>query len=75
MLVVGELDEPNVWTDQNGNTRADLQLTARDVQFLNTRAEAETMDEAGGRYGNPAAPTGGGSGPSQEPGGEEDIPF
>jgi single-strand DNA-binding protein len=75
VLVVGELDEPNIWTDQNGNTRADLQLTARDVQFLNSRAEAEAMDAGGGQYGSPAAPTGDGPGPSQEAGGEEDIPF
>lgn len=75
VLVVGELDEPNIWTDQNGNTRADLQLTARDVKFLSTRAEAEAMDGGGGQYGGHSAAAMDGSGTDQGSGGEEDIPF
>ncbi len=77
VLVVGEMEEPNIWTDQGGNTRADLQLTARDVHFLSTRSEA--MDGGGGQYSGQysgqSTPTGDGSGPTQEHSGEEDIPF
>ena len=75
VLVVGEMEEPNIWTDQGGNTRADLQLTARTVRFLNSREEAEAMGGGGGQHGSPPRPTGDGSGPSQEVAGEEDIPF
>ncbi len=75
VLVVGEMEEPNIWTDQGGNTRADLQLTARTVRFLNSREEAEAMGRGGGQHGSPPGPTGDGSGPSQEVAGEEDIPF
>ncbi len=77
VLVVGEMEEPNIWTDQGGNTRADLQLTARDVHFLSTRSE--TMEGGGGQYGGQysgqSTPTGDGSGQAQAPSGEEDIPF
>ena len=46
VLVVGEVEEPSTWTDQEGNTRASLEVTARTVRFLNTRAENEAL--AGG---------------------------
>ena len=48
VLVVGEVEEPYVYTDQEGNSRASLQVKARNVQFLNTRAEAGAMDGGGG---------------------------
>ena len=61
VLVVGEVEEPSTWTDREGKTRASLEVRARNVQFLNTRAESEA------RPGGPAADPG--------PSAEEDIPF
>ena len=43
VLVVGEMAEPSTWTDQEGNTRSSLEVRARNVQFLSTRAEAQGM--------------------------------
>lgn len=74
VLVVGEIEEPYVFTDQEGNSRASLQVRARNVQFLSTRGEA--MDGGGGPYGGGQnGPAGDGPGPTHEAGGEEDIPF
>ena len=42
VLVVGELEEPRTWTDQEGNTRASLEVRARSVKFLTPRAEAQS---------------------------------
>ena len=42
-LVVGEMEEPSTWTDQEGNTRSSLEVRARNVQFLSTRAEAQGL--------------------------------
>ena len=77
VLVVGEMEEPSTWTDQSGNTRASLEVRARTVRFLNTRAEGEALGGGGGQDqsegqgrdwgGEPAADSGGK--------GEDDIPF
>lgn len=75
VLVVGEIEDPYLYTDQEGNSRATLQVRARNVTFLNSRAEAGAMDGGAGQYGDQPGPAGGGSGSTQEPGGEEDIPF
>lgn len=75
VLVVGEMEEPYVYTDQEGNPRASLQVRARNVQFLNSRAEREAMGVGGGQYGGQSAAAMDGSGLDQGPGGEEDIPF
>lgn len=75
VLVVGEVEEPYVYTDQEGNSRASLQVRARTVRFLNSREETETMDAGGSQYGGQSGQAGDGSGPTQELGGEEDIPF
>ena len=75
VLVVGEMEEPYVFTDQEGNSRASLQVRARNVQFLNSRAEREAMGVGGGQYGGQSGQAGDGSGATQEFGGEEDIPF
>lgn len=75
VLVVGEIEEPYVYTDQEGNSRASLQVRARNVQFLNSRAEREAMDGGGGQYGGHSAAAMDGSGTDQGSGGEEDIPF
>ena len=81
VLVVGELEEPSTWTDREGNTRASLEVRARTVRFLNSRAESEAlaagMGQSGGQGGpmdgGPASPTGPGA--DSGAGGEEDIPF
>ncbi len=75
VLVVGEIEEPYVYTDQEGNSRASLQVRARNVQFLNSRAEREAMDGGGGQYGGHSAAAMDGSSTDQGSGGEEDIPF
>lgn len=69
VLVVGELEEPYVWTDESGNARASLQLTARNVQFLSSRAEAG--DPSGGQpvYSD------GENAPGPDAGSDGDIPF
>ena len=77
VLVVGEVEEPNIWTDREGKARASLDVRARTVQFLNTRAEKEALGGGGGQGqsegqggdwgGEPAADSGGK--------GEDDIPF
>ena len=59
-LVVGELEEPSTWTDQEGNARASLEVQARYVRFLNT------LEEAQGLAPGPDLST---------EGGEEGIPF
>lgn len=61
VLVVGELEEPSTWTDREGSTRATLEVRARHVEFLSTRAEAQ------GVAPGPEQPGEGGEG--------EDIPF
>jgi single-strand DNA-binding protein len=60
VMVVGEIDA-SAWTDQEGNPRASLELTARDVKFLGGRGQ-----EAGGDLDQDSG------GFAQQ---EEDIPF
>ena len=43
VLVVGDMEEPSIWTDREGNVRASLEVRARNVQFLSTRAEAQGL--------------------------------
>ena len=47
VLVVGEMEEPSTWTDQEGNARASLEMQARNVQFLSPRdgAQGPTPDQ------------------------------
>ena len=69
VMVVGEMEEPSVWTDQQGNNRSSLELTARTIQFLGNR------DDAGMGGGAPAAvpaAAGADDGPALN---DEDIPF
>ena len=75
VLVVGEVEEPSTWTDQSGNTRASLEVRARTVRFLNTRAESEALAAGMGQSGGQGAPMGDGPDAEPAPGGEEDIPF
>ena len=37
VLVVGEIREPRIYTDREGNTRASLDVRARNVRFLGPR--------------------------------------
>ena len=75
VLVVGEMEEPSTWTDREGNTRASLEVRARTVRFLNTRAENEALASGMGQSGGQDAPMGDGPDGDPAPGGEEDIPF
>ena len=75
VLVVGELEEPSTWTDREGNTRASLEVTARTVRFMNTRAESEAMAGEWSQSGGQGAPASGGQEADAMAGGEEDIPF
>lgn len=52
VMVVGELDEPHVWTDDSGNARASLKVRARTVQFLSSRDEGNVMSEGQAAYAN-----------------------
>ena len=69
VMVVGELEEPYVWTDDSGNARASLQVRARNVQFLSSRAEGNVSSEGQAAYAN------GQHAPSPESNGGENIPF
>lgn len=65
VLVVGEVEEPNTFTDRDGNVRASLEVTAQTIRFLSTRGEA-------------GMPAGAGSSEAADSSGEmsdEDIPF
>ena len=75
VLVVGEVEEPDTWTDREGNTRASLEVTARTVRFLNTRAESEALAGGWGQPGGQGASMGGGPDGDAMASGEEDIPF
>ena len=61
VLVVGEMEEPSTWTDREGNTRASLEVRARNVEFLTSRAEVQGLTP------DPDQPA--------EEGEGEDIPF
>lgn len=45
--VQGELQEPQVWQDREGNHRASLDLTARNVLFLSARDSEGTRPAEG----------------------------
>lgn len=62
VMIVGELEDPSVWTDKNGNSRASLEVTAREVRFLSG--------------GSPSSENGNGqSVPAQTQEYDEEIPF
>jgi single-strand DNA-binding protein len=75
VLVVGEIEEPRIYTDRNGEQRVSLDVTAQNVRFLSPRGE-----QAEGIGGGQAAERAGG-GTGQQPGNgggamtDEDIPF
>ncbi len=66
VLVVGRLQEPYIYTDQNGNrARESTDNSARRSSFLSTRAESEALATDTDQAGESSAPAGS----------EEDIPF
>ena len=72
VMVVGEMEEPDVWTDREGNQRSSLQVRAFSIKFLGSRADAE----AGGFAASQGAPAAAGSASGSTPvTNDEDIPF
>ena len=68
VLVVGEMEEPDLWTDREGNQRASLQVRAFSIKFLGSRADGD----GGGMGASQGAPAASGDGPVTN---DEDIPF
>lgn len=44
VMVVGEVEEPRVFTDKSGNTRAALEIKASQVKFLGQRTDGPAQD-------------------------------
>jgi single-strand DNA-binding protein len=79
ILVTGEVDA-SAYTDKtSGEPRASLEITARDFQFLSSRAEMEGSSGGGGGEGQyaPQNARGGGRGGNQQYAAQDegDIPF
>lgn len=66
VMVVGEVEEPRVFTDKSGNTRAALEIKAGQVKFLGQRGDGPAHDE------HPAPAAGQPAGKPAQP---EDVPF
>lgn len=64
VLIVGEINEARPWTDQNGNLRASLEVTALELRFLDNRGRDQEEDVH--------KVTSNGQTPEAQPG---DIPF
>ena len=43
VVVVGRMEEPRTWTDEEGNTHVSLEVEARNVRFLSTLGEAQAL--------------------------------
>ncbi len=69
VMVEGELQEPTPYQSRDGEWRASLEITARDVKFLGGRGDAGAGYEGGSREAD-AGDTGAGSILD-----EEEIPF
>ena len=72
VLVVGEMEEASTWTDKDGNARASLEMTARNIRFMGSRGDADmgggyAGEQGGGEQGGPSE-----GGEVNDPG---DIPF
>ena len=61
VMIIGEVDEARPWTDQEGNNRASLEVTAQVVKFLGGR------DDELAKHGPTAR--------SESAESEEDLPF
>jgi single-strand DNA-binding protein len=68
--------ELNTWQDQQGQTRADLDVNATEFQLLGSRGDAEG-GQGGGQFGG--GPRGGGQrgggDQTEEPASFDDVPF
>jgi single-strand DNA-binding protein len=74
VLVIGEIEEPRIYTDRNGEQRVSLDVTAQTVKFMSPRGEAG--QEAGAVPHAERAAQGAGSSPASGPSlSDEDIPF
>lgn len=81
VLVIGEVDEPQVYTGTDGTPRASLNVTAQQIKFLTPRGEGSTFGDSdvqpvdrgfgGGGYSSGGG-SGSGGGASQT---DDDIPF
>lgn len=61
VLVVGEIEDPNTYTDKEGTARASLEVTANTIRFLSPRnaengEESEAPSKPAGAPSKPAAP-------------------
>lgn len=82
VLVLGEIEEPRIYTDRDGNTRSSLDVTAQTVRFVGARQDGGESSY-GGEHQPESAPSSSGasSGSSSSSGGggghasDEDIPF
>lgn len=68
VMVVGEVEEPRVFTDKQGNARAALEIKASQVKFLGQKGD-------GGHDEQPQAATPAPAGKSAKAAQSEDIPF
>ena len=72
VMVIGEMEDARPWTDKDGNARASLEVTARNIQFMGSRGDADmgggyAGEQGGGEQGAPSE-----GGEVNDPG---DIPF
>jgi single-strand DNA-binding protein len=71
VMVIGEMEEPSTWTDRDGNSRASLEMTARNIRFLGGRGEMDSGGYGGAQGGGEFDDSSGGGGAPSD----EDIPF
>lgn len=57
VFILGEVEEPSVFTDRDGNNRASLKVTAKELRFLDRRNGAPNSANENGAIneGNPSA--------------------
>lgn len=72
VMVVGEMEDAEVYTDRDGNPKSSLKVTAQTVKFLSSREGGESgadadYDHSGSNYASTAT-----AGKKQR---DEDIPF
>jgi len=85
VLVIGEIEEPRIYTANDGTQRTSLEVNAQQIKFLSPRGEGGNFGDSdvqpvdrgygGGGYssgGGNGNAGGGSSGPSQS---DDDIPF
>ncbi len=81
VLVSGEIDEPRIWTDKDGNARVSLEMTAQTFRLLGGRPDGSRVDadsasgERNYEGANGTSAAGGSSSGGGSHGSDEDIPF